>query len=129
LNVQITGSQVAVLQEWFDEHWDNAEDVTPELLKVIERHIQDYSPFDVYAKSLHEFFKGHELTATEWERNHSAIYKILAPYQREGYHALLKRADRYRGAFLCDGVGLGKTYVGLMLIERLIVHDRLKVAL
>ena len=129
LNVQITGSPVAVLQEWFDKHWDNAEDVTPELLKVIERHIRDYTPFEVYAKSLHEFFKGHELTATEWERNHSAIYKILAPYQREGYHAMLKRADRYQGAFLCDGVGLGKTYVGLMLIERLIVHDRLKVAL
>lgn len=129
LNVQITGSQVAVLQEWFDDHWERAEDVTPDLLKVIERHIREYNPFDVYAKSLHEFFKGHELTATEWERNHSAVYKILAPYQREGYHALLKRAERYRGAFLCDGVGLGKTYVGLMLIERLIVHDRLKVAL
>jgi superfamily II DNA or RNA helicase len=129
LNVQITGSQVAVLQEWFDEHWEQAEDVTPEVLKVVERHMQDYTPFEVYAKALHEFFKGHELTATEWERNHSAVYKILAPYQREGYHAMLKRADRYRGAFLCDGVGLGKTYVGLMLIERLIVHDRMKVAL
>ena len=129
LNVQITGSPVAVLQEWFDDHWENAEDVTPELLKILERHIHDYTPFEVYAKSLQEFFKGHELTATEWERNHSAIYKILAPYQREGYHAMLKRADRYKGAFLCDGVGLGKTYVGLMLIERLIVHDRLKVAL
>jgi hypothetical protein len=129
LNVQITGSPVAVLQEWYEQHWEDAEDVTAELLKVIERHVQLYTPFEVYAKSLHEFFKGHELTATEWERNHSAIYKILAPYQREGYHALLKRADRYAGAFLCDGVGLGKTYVGLMLIERLIVHDRLKVAL
>ena len=129
LNVQITGSQVTVLQEWFDAHWDAAEDVTAELLKVIQRHIQEYAPFDVYAKALHEFFKGHELTATEWERNQSAIYQILAPYQREGYHALLKRAERFRGAFLCDGVGLGKTYVGLMLIERLIVHDRLKVAL
>jgi superfamily II DNA/RNA helicase len=129
LNVQITGTPVAVLQEWYDKHWNDAEDVTTELLKVIERHIEDYIPFEVYAKALHEFFKGHELTATEWERNHSAIYRILAPYQREGYHALLKRAERYRGAFLCDGVGLGKTYVGLMLIERLIVHDRLKVAL
>jgi superfamily II DNA or RNA helicase len=129
LNVQITGSPVGVLQEWFEAHWDRAEDVTSDLLKTIERHIINYSPFDVYAKSLHEYFKGHELTATEWERNHSAVYQILAPYQREGYHALLKRADRYRGAFLCDGVGLGKTYVGLMLIERLIVHDRLKVAL
>ncbi|WP_128594125.1 helicase-related protein [Paraburkholderia kirstenboschensis] len=129
LNVQITGTPVAVLQEWYEHHWEAADDVTPDLLKVIERHIEEYSPFEVYAKSLLEFFRGHELTATEWEREHSAVYKILAPYQREGYHALLKRASRYKGAFLCDGVGLGKTYVGLMLIERLIVHDRLKVAL
>lgn len=129
LNVQITGSPVSVLQEWYEAHWNEAEDVSAEILKVIERQIRDYSPFEVYAKSLHEFFRGHELTATEWERNESTIYKILAPYQREGYHALLKRSARYKGAFLCDGVGLGKTFVGLMLIERLIVHDRLKVAL
>lgn len=129
LNVQITGAPVTVLQEWYDQHWEAAEDVTTEMLRVIERHVEQYVPFDVYTKSLYEFFRGHELTATEWERDHSAIYRILAPYQREGYHALLKRSARYKGAFLCDGVGLGKTYVGLMLIERLIVHDRLKVAL
>ena len=34
-----------------------------------------------------------------------------------------------RGVFLCDGVGLGKTFVGLMLIERLIMHERKRVAL
>lgn len=129
LNVQITGAPVSVLQEWYEEHWNEAEDITAELLRVIERHVAEYSPFDVYAKALYEFFRGHELTTSEWERDHSSIYQILAPYQREGYHAMLKRAGRYKGAFLCDGVGLGKTYVGLMLIERLIVRDRLKVAL
>ena len=35
----------------------------------------------------------------------------------------------YGGAFLCDGVGLGKTYVGLMLIERLSCTNRKNVAL
>lgn len=129
LNVQVTGTPVAVLQEWYEEHWNEAEDVTPEVLRTIERHVREYPPFDVYAKALQEFFRGHELTATEWERNHSQIYQILAPYQREGYHGLMKRAQHYRGAFLCDGVGLGKTFVGLMLIERLVVHDRKNVAL
>src|SRR5205085_1422676 len=42
LNVQITGGPVTVLQEWYEEHWDNAEDVTPEILRVIERHTRDY---------------------------------------------------------------------------------------
>jgi hypothetical protein len=129
LNVQITGTPVAVLQEWYEHHWEAAEDVSLDLLRVIERQIAEYSPFEVYAKALQEFFRGHELTAGEWERNQSTIYPILAPYQREGYQGLLKRAQRYNGAFLCDGVGLGKTYVGLMLIERLIMHDRKNVAL
>lgn len=129
LNVQITGSPVNVLQEWYEEHWDDAEDVTPDILQVIERHTRDFTPFEVYARSLQEFFRGHELTAGEWERQESKIYKILAQYQREGYQGLLKRGSRYNGAFLCDGVGLGKTFVGLMLIERLIKHDRKKVAL
>ncbi|GAB5513203.1 helicase-related protein [Rhodopirellula baltica] len=129
LNVQITGSPVNVLQEWYEEHWDESEDVTPEILQVIERHTRDFTPFEVYARSLQEFFRGHELTAGEWERQESKIYKILAQYQREGYQGLLKRGTKYNGAFLCDGVGLGKTFVGLMLIERLIKHDRKKVAL
>ena len=129
LNVQITGAPVAVLQEWYERHWDQAEDVTVELLQVLERQIKAYSPFEVYAKALQEFFKGHELTASEWERNESKIYPMLATYQKDGYHGLLKRAQTYNGAFLCDGVGLGKTFVGLMLIERFVVHDRKNVVL
>lgn len=129
LNVQITGGPVNVLQEWYEEHWENAEDVSPEILKTIDRHIQEYSPFEIYAKALQEFFRGHEQTATEWELNESEVYPILAQYQKEGYHGLLKRSSNHGGAFLCDGVGLGKTFVGLMLIERLVMHERLNVAL
>ncbi|MCG2811987.1 MAG: phospholipase D-like domain-containing protein, partial [Candidatus Aminicenantes bacterium] len=129
LNVQITGRPVSALQEWFEKHWQEAEDITLEILRIIERHTKEYLPFDVYAKALQEFFRGHELTVSEWERNESKIYQILSPYQQQGYHSLLKRASRYNGAFLCDGVGLGKTYVGLMLIERFVVHERKNVVL
>ncbi len=45
LNVRITGRPVSVLQEWYEEHWNDAEDVTPELLRVIERHTREYSRF------------------------------------------------------------------------------------
>ena len=129
LNVQITGSPVAVLQEWYERHWNDAEDVTPEILKVFERHIREYTPFEVYARALQEFFRGHEMTVTEWEQTQSKMYPILDRYQKEGYHSLLKIAAQHGGAFLCDGVGLGKTFVGLMLIERLVVRDRKRVVL
>lgn len=129
LNVQITGRPVSVLHEWYEDHWDKAEDVSPDILRTFERHTREYTPFEVYARALHEFFRGHEMTVTEWEQTQSKMYPILDHYQREGYHALLKIAAQHGGAFLCDGVGLGKTFVGLMLIERLVVRDRKRVVL
>ena len=134
LNVQIAGTPVSVLQEWYEEHWNNAEDVTAEILRVIERQTRDHSPFEVYAHSLQEYFRGHELTAGDWELGgaehaRSRMYPVLDQYQKEAYHALLKIAAQHGGAFLCDGVGLGKTFVGLMLIERLVMFDRKRVVL
>ena len=128
LNIQIQ-REVDLLQRWFEEHWKRAEDVTPEILRVIERHTRDYMPFEVYAKSLQQYFRGHEMTAGEWERTQSRLYPVLDHYQREGYQALMKIAGQHGGAFLCDGVGLGKTLIGLMLIERSIMFDRKRVAL
>lgn len=128
LNVQIQ-REVAELQEWYERHWGLAEDITDEVLKVIERHIREYTPFEIYAKALQEYFRGHELTDTEWERTKSKMYPVLDQYQKEGYHALLKIGKQFNGAFLCDGVGLGKTFVGMMLIEHLTMHDRKRVAL
>lgn len=129
LNVQITGTPVSVLQEWYDEHWDEAEDVTPEILKTFERHVRTYLPFEIYSRSLQQYFLGHEETASEWEKDSSRIFPVLARYQQDGYGGLLKRAEKYGGAFLCDGVGLGKTFIGLMLIERFAVHEKKNVAL
>lgn len=128
LNIQLR-REVEVLQQWFDRHWAEAEDVTPDVIEVIDRQVREYSPFLVYAKALQEFFKGHEMTSGEWEQNASRIYRILDQYQKEGYQALMKISGQYGGAFLCDGVGLGKTFIGLMLIDRLVNHERKKVAL
>ena len=129
LNVQITGGPVSVLQEWFEQHWNDAEDVTPAVLKVFERQIAAYSPFEVYAKALHAYFRGHQLTAGEWETATSKVYPVLDKYQQDGYQNLMKIAERFGGAFLCDGVGLGKTFIGLMLIERFVVKERKNVLL
>jgi len=134
LNVQIAGRQVTALQEWYENHWNQAEDVTPEILQTIERHTHEYLPFDVYAKALQEFFRGHEMTVGEWElsgpkNSGSRVYPVLDEHQKGGYRSLMKIAAQYGGAFLCDGVGLGKTFIGLMIIERLVVHERKRVAL
>lgn len=130
LNVRISSeAEVMILQDWYEKHWDDAEDISDEIIKIIEKHIREYTPFEVYVKSLHEFYKGHEVTTSEWEQNHSVLYKEISQYQKEAYHSLIQISNQWNGAFLCDGVGLGKTFVGLMLLERLVVHERKRVVL
>ena len=130
LNVQIQSArEVAQLQDWFEVHWNEAKNVTEEVIETVERHTRFYSPFEVYAKALQEFFRGHELTATEWDETRSRMFHRLDRYQQEAYWALMKIARQHGGAFLCDGVGLGKTFVGLMLIERFILHEGKRVVL
>ncbi|MBI3921102.1 MAG: DEAD/DEAH box helicase family protein [Armatimonadetes bacterium] len=111
-------SQLNALKEWYDGVWAEAEEVQADLLSVLEPHLRLYSPFEVYARALHAYLSGREISADAWERNQSVIYKILSKYQRDGYHQALAIAERWGGALISDGVGLGKTFIGLMLIER-----------
>jgi superfamily II DNA or RNA helicase len=130
LNIKVeSGAEVAQLQRWYEKHWDDAVDVTPEILKTVERHTHEYTPFDVWARALHEMFAEHEESAKEWELGSSEMFPKLDRYQQEAYWAMMDKARQHNGAFLCDGVGLGKTFVGLMLIERLVVHERKRVVL
>ena len=128
LNVQIKDN-VDELQSWYEDRWNESTDITDAVLKIVENHVKDYSPYEVYLRSMYEFFKGREETVSEWERESSIMYKVLSQYQRDGYNNLVEIADKYSGAFLCDGVGLGKTFVGLMLIERFVKRERRNVVL
>lgn len=129
LNVQIRGPEVGILQEWYERHWDVAEDITSDILRTMERHTRDYTPFEIWFKALDEFLRGHELTPDEWDKNNSLVFPHLDKYQQDGYRKLLEIGRNYGGAFLCDGVGLGKTFIGLMLIERMVVREGKRVVL
>lgn len=128
LNIQNSDS-VDQLQDWFEKHWQMGLDITDAVLEVMEKQCKEYSPYDVYMRSMYEFFKSREETISEWENHDSVIYKGLSQYQRDGYNSLIEIANNYSGAFLCDGVGLGKTYVGMMLIERFVKKERKNVVL
>lgn len=128
LNVQVNRN-VEQLQQWFNRHWEQGQDITHAIIKVIDKHCRDFNPYDVYFRSMYEFFKSSEETISDWETNDSNIYHGLSQYQRDGYNSMVEIANRYSGTFLCDGVGLGKTYVGMMLIERFVKKERKNVVL
>jgi ABC-type polar amino acid transport system ATPase subunit len=94
------------------------------MIEIIDPHIKVYSPFETYLKTLHDYFAGRERAQDGWEANHSVIYKMLSQYQRDGYHRALQIADANGGALVCDGVGLGKTFIGLMVLERRLYEPR-----
>jgi superfamily II DNA or RNA helicase len=129
LNVQVRGNDVRLLQEWYERHWDAAEDITPEILRTLDRHVTPRKPFDIWFKALYEYFSGRDLEPDAWDEQQSRIFPLLDKYQRDAYRNLLTIAATYAGAFLCDGVGLGKTFVGLMLIERLVFKEAKQVVL
>ena len=116
------------LRKWYDEIWKDGDDVREEILKVIEPHLKEYDPFTIYAKALYEYFAGREKPQEDWEINESVIYQKLSQYQKDGYHRALQIAEKWDGALVCDSVGLGKTYIGLMILERCI-HDGKRVLL
>ena len=81
LNVQIR-REVALLQAWYERHWNDAEDITEDIFRVVERQVKEYAPFEVYAKAMQQFYRGHEMTDDEWERagaqnNGSRMYPVL----------------------------------------------------
>lgn len=130
LNVKINrNEEVSQLVQWFEKHWKEAQPLEEITIKLINKHTREISPFEVYAKSLQSLFLSFEPPAeSEWEENDSLIFPMLDHYQKEAYWALLRIAKMHQGAFLCDGVGLGKTYVGLMLIEHFVSFGRKNVA-
>jgi len=105
------------LQDWYERLWKEADDAVPEVVKVIQRHLRAYTPFEVWAKALYEYCAGREAPVTEWEEKESVVFPLLNRYQQDGYRQARAIADRWGGAFICDGVGLGKTYIGAMLLE------------
>ena len=140
LNVRVDPqSQVKELQDWFEHFWEQGEDVSEDIFNVVERHVRDYDPFLVYGRSLEEYFRGRDATIGVWHQDERAVAEgnqkfsqmwwRLDQYQKDGYLNLLKIADTWDGAFLCDGVGLGKTYIGLMLLEKLAGYDKKRVLL
>jgi phosphatidylserine/phosphatidylglycerophosphate/cardiolipin synthase-like enzyme len=96
LNVQITGFQVTAFQEWYDRHWQDADDITPDIFRAIEHHTKGRSPFETWAKALFEYAHDRGPSPDDWDKETSIIFPKLAGYQRDAYKNLVEIASRYR---------------------------------
>ena len=103
---------------WFDGLWDAAEEFKEDLLELLFPHVGLVSPRDVYLRALLELLgadveqpRGPEPSAVE-----------LAPFQRDGLHRALGILRQHHGVIYADGVGTGKTEIGLALVEEYVMR-------
>ena len=118
---------LAGLQSWFDDLWDDrqqVEDAKQKVLEALNRVGKDHSPEIIYYKTLYELFRdelearraGEDAIVTP-DFQESQIWQALYRFQRDGALSVIGRLRRHRGCILADSVGLGKTYTALAVIK------------
>ncbi len=102
----------------FEELWARATDIRDTYIEAVEQNTWmrgDITPYQLYLKTLYEFFK-EEINADKEN------FETLLPdgymrlqYQMDAVTQARQKLDAYNGVFISDVVGLGKTYICAML--------------
>ncbi len=100
---------VAMALRWHERLWDEAEDFREELLDLLRPPPHDASPEDVFLRALIELYGDEPVP----ER----VADSLTTFQREGAARARAIMDRYGGVLYADGVGMGKTEIGVDLMR------------
>lgn len=101
---------------WFDRLWDASTPHTDELRELLFPPPPAATPEDVYLRALLELY-GDELFDTPPAPPATESHLALASFQRDGYTRARAILERHHGVIYADGVGTGKTEIGLALIE------------
>jgi superfamily II DNA or RNA helicase len=101
---------------WFDELWASSAPYTEDLRALLFPSPPPVTPEDVYLRALLELY-GAELFDVEPVPAPGESHLSLAGFQRDGYARARAILERHHGVIYADGVGTGKTEVGLALIE------------
>jgi len=127
-SVSLESEAQYVRSHWFDKFWNEAVDFKPELIGLLEASrfgTKEYSPYEVYIKSLYELQKNDIKTedeAKKQEETRPSSKVNLAEFQEDAVRRIFSRLKKYRACMVADSVGLGKTWIakleGKLSVER-----------
>jgi superfamily II DNA or RNA helicase len=124
--VQQTKAVINDLREnWFEAMWANSADHKADLIDTLSESKfsgATWKPHDVFIKVLYEYFR--ERILPEAPENRLGVE--LASFQQEGLREAIRLIDRHSGVIVSDAVGLGKTYIGMGLLEHYVLGKRRK---
>ena len=104
---------------WFDELWKQAPPFEVELRELLFPDPGRIDPATVYLRALLEL----HTPEPDDPRRPSRPGLELAPFQRDGYERARVIARTHGGVIYADGVGTGKTEIGLAFIEERTKED------
>ena len=118
-NVELKDSpDVKFALDKFEELWAKGEDIKEAYIEAVQERTwmrDDITPYQLYLKTLYEFFK-EEINADK------ESFQTLLPegymrlqYQIDAVTQAKQKLNAYGGVFISDVVGLGKTYICAML--------------
>ena len=125
--VQYDPPVAAAAVAWFDSLWVEAVDFSEELRDLLFPDVGLISPREVYLRALLELLG----PVVEPPAGPTTTTVELAPFQRDGLRRALGILGEHHGVIYADGVGTGKTEVGLALVEEYVLrrgHHALVVA-
>jgi len=100
--------------QWFDRLWNEATEFKDDLRALLFPDAGLVDPETVYLRAFLELY-GDEL---EIQLPDSPITSVaLASFQRDGYERARRIVAQHHGVIYADGVGTGKTEIGLAFIE------------
>lgn len=121
LNVIVQGNaNHAELVRWFDALWEESQDFDEALMHEMRQSwaMAEVKPYDIYMKTLYTLLKrrldDEEDTNALWDDD---IMHQLADFQKVAVRQAIQMIRRYKGAFVADVVGLGKSYIGAAIMK------------
>ncbi len=106
--------------DWFDTLWGTAADYEEDLRELLFPDPGLVDPETIYLRALLEL---HEPDLDDPARPTRPTGLPLADFQRDGYERARAIAERHGGVVYADGVGTGKTEIGLAFIEERTKED------
>ena len=103
---------VGMALDWYERLWDDAQDFREALLDLLRPPLPESDPLTVFLRALLELY-GEDL---EDDAPLPELHTLTA-FQRDGFARAKRILDRYGGVLYADGVGMGKTEVGIQFIR------------
>ncbi|MBW9220773.1 hypothetical protein KKP91_00965, partial [Methanothermococcus sp. SCGC AD-155-M21] len=116
-------------REWFEKFWLESRDFKDELIEILENSrfgSKEYTPYEIYIKTLYELQKEDimEKEKNEKPKGLPETKVNLSQFQEDAIARIWTRLKKYGGCIVADSVGLGKTWIAKKILEKVGYYER-----